>query len=218
MEKKPARAVALLPIGVFLVLYLGLGCLFEYGLKIEMGFYNITIVVAFLAAILVACLQNRALSFDEKLEVMAKGVGDKNIMTMILIFLAAGVFVPLGLTLNPMFGAAAMSLSSFCVVSNALRLNLFKLRDNRHDHKRTNHLNNEIKEEQAMEKTLEIKGMMCPHCEAAVKKALEAIPEVVDAEVSHTAGTAVVTLQSPVDDAALKKAVEDKDYKVLGIE
>ena len=74
MEKKPARAVALLPIGVFLVLYLGLGCLFEYGLKIEMGFYNIPIVVAFLAAILVACLQNRALSFDEKLEVMAKGV------------------------------------------------------------------------------------------------------------------------------------------------
>lgn len=93
MEKKPARAVALLPIGVFLVLYLGLGCLFEYGLKIEMGFYNIPIVVAFLAAILVACLQNRALSFDDKLEVMAKGVGDKNIMTMILIFLAAGVFV-----------------------------------------------------------------------------------------------------------------------------
>ena len=93
MEKKPARAIALLPIGVFLVLYLGLGCLFEYGLKIKMGFYNIPIVVAFLAAILVACLQNRALSFDDKLEVMAKGVGDKNIMTMILIFLAAGVFV-----------------------------------------------------------------------------------------------------------------------------
>ena len=93
MEKKSARAIALLPIGVFLVLYLGLGCLFEYGLKIEMGFYNIPIVVAFLVAILVACLQNRALSFDDKLEVMAKGVGDKNIMTMILIFLAAGVFV-----------------------------------------------------------------------------------------------------------------------------
>ena len=93
MEKKPARAIALLPIGVFLVLYLGLGIVFEYVLKIEMGFYNIPIVVAFLAAILVACLQNRALSFDEKLEVMAKGVGDKNIMTMILIFLAAGVFV-----------------------------------------------------------------------------------------------------------------------------
>ena len=93
MEKKPARAIALLPIGVFLVLYLGLGIVFEYVLKIEMGFYNIPIVVAFLAAILVACLQNRALSFDEKLEVMAKGVGDKNIMTMILIFLASGVFV-----------------------------------------------------------------------------------------------------------------------------
>ena len=93
MEKKPARAIALLPIGVFLVLYLGLGIVFEYVLKIKMGFYNIPIVVAFLAAILVACLQNRALSFDEKLEVMAKGVGDKNIMTMILIFLAAGVFV-----------------------------------------------------------------------------------------------------------------------------
>ena len=92
MEKKPARAIALLPIGVFLVLYLGLGIVFEYVLKIEMGFYNIPIVVAFLASILVACLQNRALSFDEKLEVMAKGVGDKNIMTMILIFLAAGVF------------------------------------------------------------------------------------------------------------------------------
>ena len=94
MEKKPARAIALLPIGVFLVLYLGLGCLFEYGLKIEMGFYNIPIVVAFLAAILVACLQNRALSFDDKLEVMAKGVGDKNIMTMILIFLAALQDIP----------------------------------------------------------------------------------------------------------------------------
>ena len=93
MEKKPARAIALLPIGVFLVLYLGLGIVFEYVLKIEMGFYNLPIVVAFLASILVACLQNRALSFDEKLEVMAKGVGDKNIMTMILIFLAAGVFV-----------------------------------------------------------------------------------------------------------------------------
>ena len=93
MEKKPARAIALLPIGVFLVLYLGLGCLFEYGMKIKMGFYNIPIVVAFLIAILVACLQNRALSFDKKLEIMAKGVGDKNIMTMILIFLAAGVFV-----------------------------------------------------------------------------------------------------------------------------
>ena len=113
--------------------------------------------------------------------------------------LAAGVFIPLGLTLNPMFGAAAMSLSSFCVVSNALRLNLFKLRDNRHDHKRTNHLNNEIKEEQAMEKTLEIKGMMCPHCEATVRTALEALPQVQEAQVSHQTGTAVVTLTGPVE-------------------
>ena len=143
--------------------------------------------------------------------------------------LAAGVFVPLGLTLNPMFGAAAMSLSSFCVVSNALRLNLFKLRDPKHDHKRrkkpasantapAEEKTTTEKEKEPMKKTMKIEGMMCTHCEAAVKKALEAIPEVVDAEVSHTAGTAVVTLQSPVDDAALKKAVEDKDYKVLGIE
>ena len=143
--------------------------------------------------------------------------------------LAAGVFVPLGLTLNPMFGAAAMSLSSFCVVSNALRLNLFKLRDPKHDHKHrkkpasantapAEEKTTTKKEKETMKKTMKIEGMMCTHCEAAVKKALEAIPEVVDAEVSHTAGTAVVTLQSPVDDAALKKAVEDKDYKVLGIE
>ncbi len=92
-SKKHSNPVALLPILVFLVLYLGLGILFEYGMKIEMGFYNVPIVVAFLVAILVACLQNRSLSFDEKLSVMAKGVGEKNIMTMILIFLVAGVFV-----------------------------------------------------------------------------------------------------------------------------
>ena len=144
--------------------------------------------------------------------------------------LAAGVWIPLfGWTLNPMFGAAAMSLSSFCVVSNALRLNLFKLRDPKHDHKRrkkpasantapAEEKEKKKKEKETMKKTMKIEGMMCAHCEATVKKALEAIPEVVDAEVSHTAGTAVVTLQSPVDDAALKKAVEDKDYKVLGIE
>ena len=144
--------------------------------------------------------------------------------------LAAGVWIPLfGWTLNPMFGAAAMSLSSFCVVSNALRLNLFKLRDPKHDQKRRKKPASENtapaeekttteKEKEPMKKTMKIEGMMCAHCEATVKKALEAIPEVVDAEVSHTAGTAVVTLQSPVDDAALKKAVEDKDYKVLGIE
>ena len=93
MEKKPACAIALLPIGVFLVLYLGLGIVFEYVLKIKMGFYNIPIVVAFLAAILVACLQNRALSFDDKLVIMGRGIGDKTIVTMILIFMAAGVFV-----------------------------------------------------------------------------------------------------------------------------
>ena len=131
--------------------------------------------------------------------------------------LAAGVFIPLGLTLNPMFGAAAMSLSSFCVVSNALRLNLFKLRDNRHDHKRTNHLNNEIKEEQAMEKTLEIKGMMCPHCEATVRTALEALPQVQEAQVSHQTGTAVVTLTGPVEDDTLRRTVEDKGYTVTAI-
>ena len=135
--------------------------------------------------------------------------------------LAAGVFIPLGLTLDPMFGAAAMSLSSFCVVSNALRLNLFDLRDARHDHRRSKKRSAKIsntKEKEPMKKTMKIEGMMCTHCEAAVKKALEAVPEVVDAEVSHTAGTAVVTLQAPVDDAALRKAVEDKEYKVLGIE
>ncbi len=91
MEKK--NPIALLPIGVFLVLYLGLGLLFEYAMKIPMGFYNVPIVIAFLAAILVACLQNRALSFDEKLEIMGQGVGDKNIITMLLIFLTAGAFV-----------------------------------------------------------------------------------------------------------------------------
>ena len=130
--------------------------------------------------------------------------------------LAAGVFIPLGLTLNPMFGAAAMSLSSFCVVSNALRLNLFKLRDNRHDHKRTNHLN-DIKEEQTMEKTLEIKGMMCPHCEATVRTALEALPQVQEAQVSHQTGTAVVTLTGPVEDDILRRTVEDKGYTVTAI-
>ena len=132
---------------------------------------------------------------------------------------AAGVFVPLGLTLSPMLGAAAMSLSSFCVVTNALRLNLFDLHDARRDHKRASHLKEvpEIKEETTMKKTISIEGMMCAHCEATVKKALEALPEVTEAEVSHTAGTAVVTLSAPVDDAALKAAVEAKDYTVTGI-
>ena len=90
---KKANAKALLPIGIFLILYLGLGILFEYGLKISMGFYNIPIVVIFLIALLVACLQNRELKLDDKLEVMARGVGDKNIITMILIFMLAGMFV-----------------------------------------------------------------------------------------------------------------------------
>ena len=137
--------------------------------------------------------------------------------------IAVGVFIPLGLTLNPMLGAAAMSLSSFCVVSNALRLNLFKLRDARHDHKRSKQLKeipieNHKEDTNAMKKTMKIEGMMCGHCEAAVKKALEAIEGVASADVSHESGTAVVTLSAPVEDAALKKAVEDKDYKVTGIE
>ena len=137
--------------------------------------------------------------------------------------IAAGVFIPLGLTLNPMLGAAAMSLSSFCVVSNALRLNLFKLRDARHDHKRSKQLKeipieNHKEDTNAMKKTMKIEGMMCGHCEATVKKTLEAIEGVASADVSHESGTAVVTLSAPVEDAALKKAVEDKDYKVTGIE
>ena len=130
--------------------------------------------------------------------------------------LAAGVWIPIfGWTLNPMFSAAAMSLSSFCVVSNALRLNLFKLHDAGKDKKikKKHH-----KEETTMEKTMKIEGMMCGHCEAAVKKALEAVDGVASAEVSHTSGTAVVTLSKPVDSAVLKKAVEDKDYKVTSIE
>ena len=138
--------------------------------------------------------------------------------------LAAGVFIPLGLTLNPMFGAAAMSLSSFCVVSNALRLNLFKLRDASRDQKISPaaeeppvQSTENKKETNSMEKTMSIQGMMCGHCEATVKKALEALPEVEKAAVSHEAGTAVVTLKSTVSDDVLKKAVEDKDYKVTAI-
>ena len=131
--------------------------------------------------------------------------------------IAAGVFIPLGLTLNPMLGAAAMSLSSFCVVSNALRLNLFKLRDASHDHKRNTHLKEIEEETNSMEKTMKIKGMMCGHCEATVKKALEAVPGVSEAKVSHENGTAVVTLSAPVDDSVLKNAVEAKDYTVTEI-
>ena len=135
--------------------------------------------------------------------------------------LAAGALIPLGLTLNPKFGAAAMSLSSFCVVSNALRLNLFKLRDPRHDHKRRGgQAPVALPETDAspLRRTMHIQGMMCGHCEVTVKKALEALPPVESAQVSHEKGTAIVSLRAPVDNAALKKAVEDEEYTVTGIE
>ncbi len=119
--------------------------------------------------------------------------------------LAAGLFIPFGLTLNPMFGAAAMSLSSFCVVTNALRLNLFKLRDGSKDRK-LYHKATTMKEATKMTKTMKIEGMMCGHCEARVKKALEALSQVESAQVSHQEGTAIVTL-----------AGEEQDYKVLDI-
>ena len=132
--------------------------------------------------------------------------------------LAAGVFIPFGLTLNPMFGAAAMSLSSFCVVSNALRLNLFNFKDSSRDHKVKNklkHINTE--EIKMLKKTIKIEGMMCGHCEAAVKSALEALPEVSEADVSHESGTAVVTLSKNIEDSVLKEAVEAKNYTVTEI-
>ena len=139
--------------------------------------------------------------------------------------LAAGVFIPLGLTLNPMFGAAAMSLSSFCVVTNALRLNLFKLHDASRDKKRdlvsisleTAKIQPK-KEQEIMEKTLTIEGMMCTHCEARVKKALEALENVTQAQVSHEKGTAVVTLSADVPNDTLKQAVEAQDYPVTKIQ
>ena len=158
------------------------------------------------------------------------------IYNIIGIPLAAGLFIPFGLTLNPMFGAAAMSLSSFCVVSNALRLNLFDLHSTRHDHKTASPAaapvqsaaeNNkksdaeapEVKtEDNPMKKTLKVEGMMCGHCEARVKKALEALPEVDEAVVSHEAGTAIFTLNAEVADDVLKNAVEAQDYKVTGIQ
>ena len=158
------------------------------------------------------------------------------IYNIIGIPLAAGLFIPFGLTLNPMFGAAAMSLSSFCVVSNALRLNLFDLHSTRHDHKTASPAaapvqsaaeNNkksdaeapEVKtEDHTMKKTLKVEGMMCGHCEARVKKALEALPEVNEAVVSHEAGTAIVALNAEVADDVLKNAVEAQDYKVTGIQ
>ena len=145
--------------------------------------------------------------------------------------LAAGVWITIfGWTLNPMFGAAAMSLSSFCVVTNALRLNLFNMHDAKKDKKlknpaiikelvdnnKTNH-NQENKEIGTMKKTMKIEGMMCGHCEATVKKALEGLDGVTSAEVSHEAGTAVVELSADVADDVLKKTVEDKDYKVTAI-
>ncbi len=131
--------------------------------------------------------------------------------------LAAGLWYPIfGWKLNPMFGAAAMSLSSFCVVSNALRLNWFHMHDTKKD-KKVKQKVNVKEEEKTMQKTMKIEGMMCGHCEARVKKCLEALPEVISAEVSHEAGTAVVTLSAEIADDTLKKAVEDQDYNVLEI-
>ena len=144
------------------------------------------------------------------------------IYNVIGIPLAAGVFVGLGLTLNPMYGAAAMSLSSFCVVSNALRLNLCRLYSSKHDHKGKPmpeiHLAEQNKEETGMTKTLHVKGMMCGHCEARVKKALEAVDGVASAVADHNNGTAVVTLTKDVSNETLKAAVEAQDYEVTGVE
>ena len=138
--------------------------------------------------------------------------------------LAAGLWYPLlGWKLNPMFGAAAMSLSSFCVVTNALRLNLCRVYDPKHDRKATPDRKNKTKkpnesEEKSMTKTMNIEGMMCGHCEARVKKALEALDAVSEAAVSHESGTAVVTLSSDISDEKLKETVEAEDYKVTSIQ
>ena len=132
--------------------------------------------------------------------------------------LAMGIFIPLGLTLNPMFGAAAMSLSSFCVVTNALRLNLLKIHDGSKDRAIPSIPILPEEETQTMEKTMKIEGMMCAHCEARVKKALEALDAVSQAAVSHTDGTAVVTLTESVADEVLKQAVEAQDYPVTDIQ
>ena len=151
------------------------------------------------------------------------------IYNVALIPLAAGVYASLGLTMSPMFGAAAMSLSSFTVCMNALRLNLIKPYDARHDkakndirtslagHKNEFEKENKDKENHKMEKTITIEGMMCGHCEASVKKALEALEGVISADVSHDKGTAIVTLDKDVSDDVLTKAVEEKDFKVTGI-
>ena len=128
------------------------------------------------------------------------------IYNVIGIPLAAGVFTPItGWQLNPMFAAAAMSLSSFCVVTNALRLNFLKLRKKERVGK-------------VMKKTMKIEGMMCGHCEARVKKTLEGLTEVELAEVSHQNGTAVITLKSNISDEELKKVIEAQDYKVISVE
>lgn len=138
--------------------------------------------------------------------------------------LAAGLWYPLlGWKLNPMFGAAAMSLSSFCVVTNALRLNLCRVYDPKHDRKATPDRKNKTNkpnesEEKSMTKTMNIEGMMCSHCEARVKKALEALDAVSEAAVSHESGTAVVTLSSDISDEKLKETVEAEDYKVTSIQ
>ena len=138
--------------------------------------------------------------------------------------LAAGLWYPLlGWKLNPMFGAAAMSLSSFCVVTNALRLNLCRVYDPKHDRKATPDRKNKTNkpsesEEKSMTKTMNIEGMMCGHCEARVKKALEALDAVSEAAVSHESGTAVVTLSSDISDEKLKETVEAEDYKVTSIQ
>lgn len=150
------------------------------------------------------------------------------IYNVALIPIAAGAYAALGITMSPMLGAAAMSISSFTVCMNALRLNLVKPYESRHDRAKSNVRNmsgdieNEfnkiaIKENNKMEKTITIEGMMCGHCEATVKKALEALEGVISADVSHDKGTAVVALEKDVADDILTKAVEDKDFKVTGI-
>ena len=132
--------------------------------------------------------------------------------------LAAGIWIPIfGWKLNPMFGAAAMSLSSFCVVTNALRLNLCRLYDTKKDRKRKQRKQKQ-QEDAIMTKTMKIEGMMCGHCEARVKKALEALPQVTEAEVSHKKGIAVVTLAEEISDAELTKAVEEQDYTVTSVQ
>lgn len=138
------------------------------------------------------------------------------IYNVIGIPLAAGVWIPLfGWQLNPMFGAAAMSLSSFCVVTNALRLNFLNIRSAKRD-KKIKPVTVTVKEKTTMEKTMKIEGMMCPHCEARVKKCLEALPQVDTAVVSHEAGTAVLTLNAEIADSELKRVVEDQGYTVIG--